>query len=164
MPSFWPPRLARPALVLVAAVSLGMSLGALALSAQAQRHAGAVGVGAQVGRPGGVSLKAYRSPRAAIDAALTTDGDDRAVLHLYGVREWALSTTAVHAMAGPGLAVGTTRTAEQGRVAVAAAGGLAGLNFFAERFEVFLHVTPRVRFLPKVDGVLGGSVGLRYFF
>jgi hypothetical protein len=159
MPPFRPLRLARLSLTLLVALGLGNA----PVPAQAQRLAGAVGVGAQVGRPGGLALKTYRSSHVAIDLALTTDGDDRAVLHLHRVREWAVSTTSVHAMAGPGLAVGTT-TADQDRALVAAAGGMAGLNFFADRFEVFLHVTPRVRFLPKVDAAFGGSVGLRYFF
>ena len=42
--------------------------------------------------------------------------------------------------------------------------GNFGINFFIERFEVFLQITPRLSVVPDTDGDVCGGVGLRYYF
>lgn len=144
-------------------VVLAAWFGAVPLDASAQRDAGAVGVGGEVGRPAGLTAKLYRPDLVAYDLLLTTDGDDFLVGYVHRVWERPLPQSPLHAFVGPGLVGGTERDGGP-VVAVLGVGGLAGLNFYAERFEVFLQVTPRVRFLPHTEGILGGSVGLRYYF
>jgi hypothetical protein len=124
---------------------------------------GPASVGAQVGRPGGLAVRLYRSDRVAYDAVFTTDLDERVLLSLHRVWEWPLPESSLIAFAGPGLLLGTDAIAQRSQAA--AYGSVsAGLHFYAERFDVFLHVTPRLRFLPDVDAQLGGGVGLRYHF
>lgn len=126
-----------------------------------QRSARSVTVGLQAGQPGGVTAKLYGTGHTAYDALVTTDGDDFVTAHLHRVWERPLPDSMVHTFVGPGLVVGgrhldTDPSPELGM------SGHVGLNFFANRFEVFLQVTPTLRFLPSVRPSVGGSVGLRY--
>ena len=49
----------------------------------AQRQPGALGAGLQVGRPGGLAVKWYRSSPAAYDGVFSTDGEDFVVGHVH---------------------------------------------------------------------------------
>jgi len=133
------------------------------LSAQAQRHSGSIGGGFAVGRPSGISAKLYRPNLVAYDALLTTDLDDLVRGAVHRVWERPLPESPLFAHIGPGLIAGLEELDRTPLVRLGIS-GKAGLNFYAERFEVFLHVTPRLRFLPSLDGDLGGGVGLRYYF
>jgi hypothetical protein len=140
-----------------------IGMGALLLlpQAHAQRARGTLSVGPQVGEPAGLTAKLYRSSRTAYDGVLTTDGDDVVTLHLHRLRERALPDSLVHLYLGPGLVVGARQLGGPPRPQLGIS-TQAGLNFYAERFEVFLHVTPTLRFLPDLRPGLGASVGLRY--
>jgi hypothetical protein len=151
------PRLYLTFLLLVAIAGL-----LLPGSACAQREAGAVGTGFQVGNPGGLVLKWYRPAPIAYDAVISTDGDDFAVAHVHRLWEQPLPDSPLHLFFGPGLMVGAERFGAPLRLRLGASGE-AGLNFYAERFEVFLHVTPTLRFLPDTDVRVDGIVGLRYY-
>lgn len=133
------------------------------LPARAQRGAGALGTGFQVGNPGGLTLKWYRTDPVAYDAVISTDGDDFAVAHVHRLWERPLPDSPLHLYVGPGLVAGAEGlyNSPRLRLGLSAEGGL---NFYAERFEVFLHVTPTLRFLPDTDLRLDGMVGLRYYF
>ena len=159
---FFPRRIGRrpylTALLLVAIAGL-----LLPGATRAQREAGTVGTGFQVGNPGGLSLKWYRSAPIAYDAVISTDGDDFAVAHVHRLWEQPLPDSPLHLFFGPGLMGGAERLSAPLRLRLGASGE-AGLNFYAERFEVFLHVTPTLRFLPDRDVRFDGIVGLRYYF
>lgn len=130
--------------------------------AHAQRQPGTVGVGLQVGQPSGVTLKLYRKAPVAYDGTLTTDGDDYVSLRLHRIWEHPLPDSPLHLYVGPGLFLREERTSSSLRTHL----GLStetGLNFYADRFEVFLHVTPTLRFLPRTSAEWGQSVGLRYY-
>jgi hypothetical protein len=126
------------------------------------RVAGRVGAGMQVGQPGGVVAKWYRSPPVAYTALLTTDGDDYASLIVNRLWEGPLRNSPLGAFVGPGLLVGSTGLQRQGAFALGV-NGLAGLNFYVEPFEVFLQVTSRFRFLPNREDDVGGTVGMRLY-
>jgi len=129
--------------------------------AHAERS-GAVGAGVQVGQPGGVTLKWYRRSPVTYTATLTTDGDTYALLLANRLWEAQLRNSPLRAYIGPGITLGGATLRRRATLA-AGLNGTAGLNFYVEPFEVFLQVTPRVRFLPhRVDDV-GGSVGLRLY-
>jgi hypothetical protein len=135
--------------------------GLLAPGACAQREPGSWTVGPQVGRPGGLTAKLYRTAPTAYDGVATVDGDDFARLSLHRLRERPLPDSLVHVYYGPGVLVEARRLDASPDVDVGV-GGKVGLNFYAERFEVFLHVTPTLRLRPAPVPGLGGSVGLRY--
>lgn len=126
------------------------------------RSPGTLGVGLQVGQPGGLGLKWYRPSPIAYTAVLTTDGDD--YLHLIVNRLWEspLRNSPLGVYVGPGLLIGATDFQQDGALALGI-NGTAGLNFYVEPFEVFLQVTPRFHFLPNRRDDLGSSVGLRLY-
>ena len=130
---------------------------------QAQRSAGRIGVGAQAGRPSGLTVKLYRHAQLAYDLALVSDLRDSAFVEVYRTYERPLPDSPLHLLVGPGLFAGldeAPRTTE----ATLGIGGALGLNFFRERFEVFIRATPRMHLYPATRAQIGGGVGARYFF
>jgi hypothetical protein len=128
----------------------------------AQRQPGSAGIGFQVGNPGGVALKVYRADEIAYDGVLSTDGDDFIVGRIHRLWETPLPASPLHLYFGPGAAVGAEDFRRSPRLRLALSTEV-GLNFYAERFEVFLHVTPTLRFLPDTRVMLDGNIGLRYY-
>ena len=127
----------------------------------AQRARGTVTLGPQVGQPGGISGKLYRSSQTAYEALVTTDGDETITLYLHRLHERALPDSLLYLYLGPGLLTGV-RQLGGSPTPLFGISGQVGLNFYAERFEVFLHLTPGLRFLPNPRRTMGASVGLRY--
>lgn len=130
-------------------------------SAVAQREPGSTTLGLQIGQPGGVTAKLYRDAPVAYDAVLTGDGDDFMRLYLHRLWERPLPDPPMHVYYGPGVLVGGRRETASVRPELGPTATL-GLNFFAERFEVFIQTTPTLRLHPVRDLTVGGSVGLRY--
>ena len=142
---------------------VGIGIGALpTVPTVAQRTTGTVNVGLQVGQPAGVTGKVYRGPRSAYSGLLTTDGDDFVNLYVHRLHERPLPDSLVHLYGGPGLLVGAHRLDEHVPTPGLGPSVQLGLNFYAERFEVFVQATPVLRVLPSVTPEIGGSVGLRY--
>lgn len=129
--------------------------------AHAQRDVGSWTLGPQVGRPGGLTAKLYRPPPIAYDAMLTVDGDDFVRGAAHRLWERPLPDSLVYVYYGPGLQ-GTVRRLDADPTLTGGITGKLGLNFYAERFEVFLHVTPALRLVPEPVPRLGAGVGLRY--
>jgi len=143
---------------------LGLTLGLLlsTVPAVAQRASGDIGGGLQVGRPGGVTAKLYRSAPAAYDFSVATDGDDYIALYAYRLWEHPLPQSPLHLYIGPGVLLSGTELQSTPAPEL----GLSvknGLNFYADHFEVFLHVQPTLSVTPEVVPTLGWSVGLRYY-
>lgn len=128
----------------------------------AQRQPDALGAGFQVGRPGGFAVKWYRPKPIAYDGIISSDGDDFIVGHFHRLWERPIPDSPLHLFVGPGVMIGPSRLSQSPRVRLGLSGE-AGLNFYAERFEVFLHVTPALRFLPNTHVRIDGNVGLRYY-
>jgi hypothetical protein len=135
--------------------------GLLTTPVLAQRDPGSTTLGVQVGQPGGVTVKVYRSSPIVYDAVVTGDGDDFLRLYLHRLWERPLPEPPMHVYYGPGLLVGGQRTSTTLRPELGLS-SIIGLNFYAERFEVFLHASPVLQLHPALDPTLGGSVGLRY--
>lgn len=133
------------------------------LTAHAQRTAGRVGVGAQAGRPSGLTTKIYRHAQLAYDLALVWNLRDFVFVEAHRTHEWPLPNSPLHLLLGPGVFAGLDEAPRSNRATLGISGAL-GLNFFRERFEVFLQATPRMRLYPATRARLGGSVGVRYFF
>lgn len=138
-----------------------MVAGSFLHPARAQRTPGDVTLGLQVGAPGGIAAKVYRTETLAYDGIFTTDGRDFATLRVHRLWERPLPDSLVYLYAGPGLLV-ETRDLQSSPAPHAGLSAELGLNLYVERFEVFLHITPSVRLVPNQWGSFGGSVGLRY--
>jgi hypothetical protein len=130
-------------------------------ASHAQRESGSVNVGFEVGHLGGVTAKLYRSNRVAYSTLLTTDGDDFFALYLHRLQERPVADSLVHIYYGPGL-YGRGRQLDTTPEFQTGLSVQIGLNFYSERFEVFLHATPILRLHPSLTPRLAGSVGLRY--
>jgi hypothetical protein len=156
-----PRRDAHARLAIALTVCLGVLIGLWGPSAHAQREPGSVSLGPQVGQPGGLTLKLYRPSPIAYDVLLTFDADDFVRLAAYRLWERPLPDSLVYVYAGPGLATGGRRLDTDPSL-TAGLGGKLGLNFFADRFEVFLYVAPIARVSPDFEPRLGAGVGLRY--
>nr|HQU59603.1 hypothetical protein [Saprospiraceae bacterium] len=42
--------------------------------------------------------------------------------------------------------------------------GTIGLNYFIDRFEIYLRATLRLQLIDRTDGGAGGGLGVRYYF
>jgi len=155
-------RLRVPLAILLLCTGLVVSASAPQPS-HAQRTAGRVGIGAQAGRPSGLTVKAYRHAQLAYDLALVWNLQDFVFVEAHRMHERPLPNSPLHLLVGPGLFAGLDEAPRRNRATLGISGAL-GLNFFRERFEVFLQATPRMRLYPSTRARMGGSVGIRYFF
>lgn len=149
----------RPAGVLLL-VPLLLHLWGTGLS-YAQRADGRTGLGAQVGRPSGLTAKWYARPDRAYAAAIGWNLRNAVFVAAHRLHEEPLPRSPLHVVFGPGLFAGSDDPPGSSDTTLGISGTL-GLNFFKERFEVFLQATPRMQLVPATQTRLGGSVGLRY--
>lgn len=131
--------------------------------AAAQRAGRSFGIGGQLGDPSGLTLRLYQRTGFAYDLLASWDLDNYFLFNVHGVYEKPLRGAPVHYYLGPGAFVGFTDRAGDDDVWLGIS-GLFGLNYFIERFEIFLQLSPRLSLLPDTDGDLGGGIGLRYYF
>ncbi len=131
--------------------------------AQTNRLVGAIGVGAQAGTPTGLTLKYY--PRKDIGVIFLGSWSlERFLLFsMHGTYEYPIPDSPLRFFFGPGFDVGRegNETASDIRLSITV---MPGLNFFTEKFEVFLQGMPGLKLKPDQQLTLGGAVGLRYFF
>jgi hypothetical protein len=157
----------RPAVVLLLLVGLG----AVPLTAQAQRAPGAVGLGVQAGEPSGVSLKFYTpegQPAYDVLAAWSFDNFvflNGRVLFAQPLRVDEVEDTVeqpVQWFIGPGAYVGVYD--DGGSEAGLGVSGTVGIDILlAEHFELYLQVTPRFELVRETEPDIGGGLGLRYY-
>ena len=125
-----------------------------------------LGLGGLTGSPSGLTIKLYLSSDRAIDAVGSWSlgrANGTARLYFHSLRERPIAGSPLSFFRGPGLVLGTNHRGDESRF-VMGISGLFGLNFFVERFEVFLHAMPRLEVGAAVRGYVGGSAGLRYYF
>ncbi|WP_228350499.1 hypothetical protein [Rhodocaloribacter litoris] len=151
------------------AVLFFLTVTALALwpaDARGQRRAGAVGLGAQIGEPSGVSLMVYRPRAMSYDFLAAWDLDDFFFFNVHGLYEHHLDRREqVHLYYGPGVFIGfRDRPRDRDDETVAGLSGRLGLGFLIDRFEIYGQITPRLAVTPATDGDIGGGVGFRFFF
>ncbi len=138
-----------------------------------ERHPppGRVGVGIQVGDPTGVSLKIYRRSATRKGILGTVDAytmlaawnlDSFFYLDAHALKENALEDSPLNYYIGPGIIIGVREWRGENQ-SVAGVSVEGGLNFFTERFEVYLGLTPWFRIIPDPSLRLGGGVGLRFY-
>lgn len=145
-------------------LSLILITGALSdARAQTSQPPGTFGLGGQVGSPSGITVKWYDAPGRAFDLFGAWDLNDFFFLNLHMLFERPVADSPLNFYYGPGAYIGVVERRRENDVAVGVSGNF-GLNFFTERFEVFLQLTPRLNVVPDTRGRLGAGVGLRYYF
>lgn len=131
-----------------------------------------VGLGIQVGDPSGISLKVYRRSATRKGILGTVDAysflaawnlDSFFYLNAHALKENGLEDSPLNYYIGPGLIAGFRDNSARDNDFVAGISVEGGVNFFTERFEVFLGLTPWFRVIPDPDLYLGGGVGLRFY-
>lgn len=136
----------------------------LACTAQAQNPAGSVGVGGQLGEPSGISVKLYQRPAFAYEVLAAWDLADFFFLNGHALYERTIPDTPLRYYLGPGVLFGIREPDADESDFVVGISGEFGVNFFVERYEVFVHLTPRLGVIPDTEGDVGGGIGLRYYF
>lgn len=132
----------------------------------AQRPDG-VGIGIQLGRPSGLSLNLPTNGRASIDLLAAWDLDDFFFLNGHALFQQSIgSDPQLGLFYGPGAFIGVR---DRGRwefsdEVYAGISGTIGLNYFIDRFEIYLRATLRLQLIDETDGGAGGGLGLRYYF
>lgn len=138
-----------------------------AVDSLAQDRDKKLGIGGLVGRTNGITMKLYLSSTiqagrftdlTAVDINASWNLGDFFFWNGHLLRERAIPDSPLHYFIGPGFAFGY----DSGRLFWGPSAVL-GVYFDRERFEVFMHVAPRLLILPDVHGELGSSVGLRYY-
>ena len=135
-------------------------------SSSAFGQAGNVGLGGQIGEPSGVTLKLYEHPGFAYEFLAAWDLDDFFFLNAHVLFERPIPDSPLRYYLGPGVLIGFEENQpdrDEDELVIGISGQF-GVNFFVERFEVFLHLTPRLSVIPETDGEIGGGIGLRYYF
>lgn len=145
-----------------------LSLGCLA-TLSAQREAGSVGVGAQFGKPTGLTVKVYNPNSMSVDILAAWDLEDFFFVNVHGIYEIHLGDSErAHFLIGPGAFAGIrdTGNGEAGTGDDFAAGisASAGLGFVFGIVEVYGQVTPRLELIDATDGTVGGGIGVRFYF
>ncbi len=133
----------------------------------AQPPAGSWGIGIQFGSPSGLAVKRYNPGAMSFDALLAWDLDDFFFLNIHGLWEQpAGSLSPLRVYYGPGAFIGFI---ERGRpfrddtdVRLGISGTL-GLNYYIDRFEIYLQLTPRLQLIERTDGSVGGGLGFRFY-
>ena len=125
--------------------------------------AGDLGIGGQIGEPSGVTLKIYQRPGLAYELLAAWDLDAFFFLNGHALYERPIPDSPLHYYLGPGAIIGIAEDNDGGSDLVIGISGQVGIDFFVERFEVFLHLTPRLSIIPQTDGEVGGGIGLRYY-
>lgn len=146
---------------LVAACLLQLPASAQTIGAS-QDPAGSLGIGGQIGDPSGVTVKIYQRPTLAYELLAAWDLDRFFFLNAHALFERPIPDSPLRYYLGPGAILGIEDGGGNANLAVGIS-GQAGVNFFVERFEVFLHLTPRLAIIPSTVGDVGGGIGLRYY-
>ncbi len=130
------------------------------------------GLGVQVGDPSGISLKLYQANAGRRGLLRTPDAytfliawdlDRFFYVNAHALRERPIEDSPLNYYIGPGVIGGVRESAGNDADFVVGVSGDFGLNFFADRFEVFLGLSPWFRIIPDPDLNIGGGVGLRYY-
>jgi len=111
-----------------------------------------------------VTLKLYQNPGFAYDFLAAWDFDRHFYLNVHGLYERPIPDSPLRYFIGPGGYIGIRSHPRRDNDVTLGVSAAFGVNFFVERFEVYLQVTPRLDLTPATQGDFGGGVGLRYYF
>lgn len=121
------------------------------------------GVGGQAGIPTGLTVKYYITRDISVMAVNAWSLDRFLRFSTNAAYETPIPDSPLHFYLGPGLFIGRENSSKQTDFKVGFT-LVAGVNFYIEKFEVFLQTNPDFAVRPDISIQLGGVVGLRYFF
>mgnify|MGYP001195388765 CR=1 FL=1 len=135
---------------------------------RAQPPAGNWGVGIQFGDPSGLTLKRYNPGAMSFDALLAWDLDDFFFLNVHGLWEKNINASPnFNFFYGPGAFIGfierNKRFDDDDEIRLGISGTF-GLNYYVDRFEIYLQLTPRLAVIERTDADIGGGLGVRFYF
>lgn len=139
-------------------------------SVSAQPTAGRFGVGIQFGQPSGLSLRIYQPGGMSPDFLMAWDLDDFFFVNLHGTWEKPLAGASnFNFFYGPGVFVGVRDRGPDRRLfdrdddVELGVSGTFGFNYYIDRFEIYLRLTPRLLLIERTDADIGGGVGFRFY-
>lgn len=147
---------------------LSLMIATASAELQAQPPAGNWGVGIQFGDPSGLTLKRYNPGTMSFDALLAWDLDDFFFLNVHGLWEKNINASPnFNFFYGPGVFVGfierNRRFNDDDEIRLGISGTF-GLNYYVDRFEIYLQLTPRLAVIESTDADIGGGLGVRFYF
>ena len=133
----------------------------------AQPSGGNFGLGIQLGQPSGLSLKIYNPGRMSPDILLAWDLNDFFFVNVHGIWEKPISNN-FNFFYGPGLFLGfrehhNNKLFDDDDELNLGVSGTIGLNYYVDRFEIYLRLTPRLLVIDRTDGDVGGGLGFRFY-
>jgi hypothetical protein len=143
---------------------------ALLFTVSHAQRVGNVGLGAQFGRPSGITLKIHSGGAMAVDIFAAWDLDDFFFINVHGLWETPIGSSPVNVFYGPGAFIGVSdhyrdrpfrRRYDE---VLAGISGTIGINYYIQRFEIFLQLTPRLALIERTEGDFGGGIGFRFYF
>ena len=134
----------------------------------AQLQKGDMGIGLQIGRPSGLSLKYLNPGSVSVDMLAAWDLGDFLFFNAHGLFEMPIGGgEGLRFFYGPGVFLGIHDRDKRryfGNDLSIGISGTAGLSFWIHRMELYIRVTPRLALIEATDGDIGGGFGFRYFF
>lgn len=152
------------------ALCLTLMIMATVTSANAQPAGGRLGLGMQFGEPSGLSLRIYQPAGLSPDILLTWDFDDFFFVNLHGTWERSIARSPYfHFFYGPGIFIFVRERDANRRLfdgddkTQLGISGTFGLNYYVDRFEIYLRITPRLLLIDRTDAYVGSGIGLRFY-
>lgn len=131
--------------------------------ATAQRQAGDVGLGIQIGQPTGLSLKIY-NPGTSTDFLAAWDWNNFFFLNIHALFDASLNDAhTIHFFYGPGGFIGIHEKPGKNKIDLGISGNF-GLDFLIQKFEIFVQATPRLSLKNTNNFNIGGGAGFRFYF
>ena len=134
----------------------------------AQLQKGDIGVGLQVGRPTGLSLRYLNPGSVSIDLLASWDFGDFFFINAHGLFETKIGGgEGLRFFYGPGAFFGAhdrdRRRYFDNEISIGIS-GTAGLSFWIHHLELYIRITPRLALIDATNADIGGGFGFRYFF
>lgn len=137
-----------------------LALSGFQLSARAQTTLGSIEVGGMVGRFSGLSVKAYphsTEPESrSLDAHMSFNGTGFFSVSSHLLQEKNIVDSPLVAFWGPGASLELNDSA----LFLGPAAEL-GVFFALDGYRAFLQIMPQLHMMPKLDGTILASVGIR---
>lgn len=134
----------------------------------AQLQKGDLGVGMQIGRPTGLSLRYLNPGSVSIDLLAAWDLGDFFFFNGHGLFETEIGGgEGLRFLYGPGIFLGVHDREKRryfGNDLSIGISGTAGLSLFLNHLELYIRVTPRLALIESTDADIGGGFGFRYYF
>lgn len=131
-------------------------------NALSQRASGDVGIGVQVGKPTGLTLKFYNQGTST-DILAAWDWDNFFFLNVHAIFDTHLNDeNTIHLFYGPGGFIGIHDEPGDNRTDFGISGNF-GLDFLINNFEIFVQATPRLSLENTDNFNMGGGIGFRFY-